>query len=315
LNDYILLQNEDDYEGLVLEGRPLVQASVSREEWRRLTPGYFGAMGIPLLSGRDFTQADTAAAPSVAIVNQTMARKYWPGEDPVGRRILITHQKYRWTEQKSIHWTEIVGVAGDERTIGIDREAKPIFYVPLDRAPRPVMGLFVRTEGDPRARLGAIQRAVWSVDRTRPIYGTVMLEELVADSIAVQRITFAIATALAAAAMVLTAIGIFGVLSYSTARRTREFGIRAALGAQPRDLLAIVLRDGLMMVFGGMLLGTVAAAGAAHALASLLYGVTPTDAVTFASVALLLALVALLACWLPARRAMRVDPAVTLRYE
>jgi putative ABC transport system permease protein len=315
LNDYILLQNEDDYQGLVLEGQPLAQASVSREEWRRLSPGYFEAMGIPFLSGRDFTEADTAEAPSVAIVNQAMARKYWPAENPVGKRILITHANYRWTPEKSIHWTEIVGVVGDERTVGVDREAKAMFYVPFHRAPRPVMGLFVRTEGDPRASLGGIQRAVWSVDRTRPIYGTVLLEELVADSIAVQRITFAIAAALAAAAMVLTAIGIFGVLSYSTARRTREFGIRAALGAQPRDLLVVVLRDGLWKVAGGIALGVAAASLAARGLASLLYGVTPTDGATFVSVVALLALVALLACWLPARRAMRVDPAITLRYE
>jgi putative ABC transport system permease protein len=197
----------------------------------------------------------------------------------------------------------------------VDREAKPMLYVPYHRAPRPVMGLFVRTEGDPRALLGAVQRAVWSVDRTRPVYSTVLLEELVADSIAVQRITLVIATALAAAALALTAIGIYGVLSYSTARRTREFGIRAALGAQPRNLLSTVLRDGLWKVFGGIALGAAVAAFAARALSSLLYGVAPTDAVTFACVAALLALVALLACWLPARRAMRVDPAVTLRYE
>jgi putative ABC transport system permease protein len=315
LNDYILLQNEDDYQGMVPEGRPLVQESVAREEWRRLSPGYFAAMGIPLLSGRDFADADNAEAPSVAIVNQAMAHKYWPNENPVGKRLLITHGNYRWTPEKTIHWTEIVGVAGDERTVGVDREAKPMLYVPYHRAPRPVMGLFVRTEGDPRALLGAVQRAVWSVDRTRPVYSTVLLEELVADSIAVQRITLVIATALAAAALALTAIGIYGVLSYSTARRTREFGIRAALGAQPRNLLSTVLRDGLWKVFGGIALGAAVAAFAARALSSLLYGVAPTDAVTFACVAALLALVALLACWLPARRAMRVDPAVTLRYE
>jgi len=307
LNDYVLLQNEDDYEGLVPEGKPLVQESVTREEWRRISPAYFAAMRIPLLRGREFTAADNGEAPSVAIVNQVFARKYWPGENPVGKRLLITHKKFRWTE--------IVGLVGDERTVGIQVPAKPMLYVPFHRAPRPSMGLFVRTEGDPRARIGDIQQAVWSVDGTRPVYGTVLVEALVADSISVQRLTLMIAAALASAATALTAIGILGVVSYTTARRTQEFGIRAALGAQPRDLLALVVREGLRTVAAGVALGLALAALLARGLASLLYEVAPIDPPTFGGVALLLLMVAALACWLPARRASRLDPVTALRYE
>ncbi len=307
LNDYILLQNEDDYEGFVLEGRPLVPGSVSREEWRRVSTDYFRTMGIALASGRDFTDADNAESPSVAIVNRAMARKYWPGEDPVGKRILITSKKYQWTE--------VIGLAGDERTVGIGQPAKPMLYVPFHRAPRPAMGILVRTEGDPGSRLRAIQQAVWSVDPTRPVYSAVRLEKLVADSISVQRLTLTVASALGAAAMLLTVVGIFGVVSYATARRTREIGIRAALGARPRDVLALVLRDGLGMVCAGVALGAIVASGAARALSGLLYAVTPTDPLTFIASAVVLLLAAGLACWLPARRAAQVDPVTALRYE
>ncbi|HSC26351.1 MAG TPA: ABC transporter permease [Vicinamibacterales bacterium] len=305
LNDYVLLQNEDDYQGLVPEGLPLVQESVRREEWRRVSPGYFAAMRIALLRGRGFADSDNDKAPSVAIVNEAMARKYWPGENPVGKRLLITHTKFRWTE--------IVGLVADERTVGIDRPAKPMVYVPFHRAPRPVMGLMARTEGDPRDHLTAIQQAVWSVDRTRPIYGTVLLDALVGDSISVQQLTSTVSFALAAAALALTAVGIFAVVSYTVARRTREFGIRAALGAQPRDLRTLVVRDELWVACGGVALGAAAAAGLARTFSSLLYGVAPTDLVTFAGVATLLLCISGVACWLPARRATRVEPMVALR--
>jgi putative ABC transport system permease protein len=306
LNDYILLQNEDDYEGFVLEGQPLVQASVRREEWRRISPDYFRALGIALLFGRPFSEADNAAAPSVAIVNQAFARKYFSGRDAVGRRILITNKNFRWTE--------VVGVVGDERTIGVNLPARPMLYVPFHRDPRPLMGLFVRTEADPRAQLRAIQQAVWAVDPTRPVFSTVLLEALVAESISVQRATLWVAAALAGAALALTAIGIFGVMSYTATQRINEFGIRMALGAQPSDLRALVLREGLSAAGAGVLLGAAAAAMLARALSGLLYGVSPADPLTFAAVTVLLLAVALLACWLPVRRAARVDPIAALRH-
>jgi putative ABC transport system permease protein len=307
LNDYVLLQNEDDYQGLVPEGRPLVQESVRREEWRRISPGYFEAMRIALLRGRHFTDADHAKVVSVAIVNEAMARKYWPGEDAVGKRLLITHAKFRWTE--------IVGLVSDERTVGIELPAKPMLYVPFQRAPRPVMGLVVRTEGDPRERLAAVQQAVWSVDRTRPVYGTVLLEDLVSDAISVQRLTAVVSLSVAGTALALTAVGLFAVVRYAVAQRTREFGIRAALGARPRDLHALVLRDELWVTCGGVVLGAAVSAGIARGLSRLLYGVAPIDPATFIAVGVLLLAISSAACWLPARRATRVDPMVALRYE
>lgn len=307
LNDYVLLQNEDDYEGFVRDGLPLTREYVKREEWRRVSPGYFAAMGIARQRGRNFTKADNADAPSVVILNEAMARKHWPGEDAVGKRMWITNAKHRMTE--------IVGVVADERTVGIDVPAKPMFYVPFHRAPRPVMGLFVRTEGQPAERLGAIQQAVWSVDRTRPIYGTVQVETLVSDSIAVRQLTLTVALAVAAGALALTGVGIFAVVSYTTAQRTREFGIRAALGAQPGDLRTLVLREELSVAFAGIAAGAALAAALAQAISSLLYGVTPFDGITYLSVCVLLTFVAGLACWIPARRATRVDPMIALRYE
>jgi len=308
LNDYILLQNEDDYEGFTIEGRPQPQPGASpREEWRRVSPDYFRVMSIPLVKGRFLTEADNATAPSVALINQALARKYWPNEDPVGRRIRI--------HQKTYDWSEIVGIVGDVREVGLDKPAKPMMFVPYHRAPRPVMGLFVQSSEPPDRILAAVRRAVWATLPTQPIFNENLLEQVVSDSISVQRLTLWISAALAALAAVLTAVGIYGVVSYTMAQRTQEIGVRMALGAQSRDVLRLTVGQGMKPVGLGLLGGVVGSLGVTRWLESQLYGVSATDPLTFAGVSALLIAVALLACYLPARRATKVDPLVALRRE
>ncbi|MGH9935880.1 MAG: FtsX-like permease family protein, partial [Blastocatellia bacterium] len=308
LNDYILLQNEDDYEGFTIEGRPQPQPGASpREEWRRVSPDYFRVMSVPLVKGRFLTEADNATAPSVALINQALARKYWPNEDPVGRRIRI--------HQKSYDWSEIVGIVGDVREVGLDKPAKPMIFVPYHRAPRPVMGLFVQSSEPPDRILAAVQRAVWATPPTQPVFNAQWLEQVVSDSISVQRLTLRISAALAALAAALTAVGIYGVVSYAVAQRTQEIGVRMALGARSRDVLRLTVGQGMKPVGLGLLSGVVGSLGVTRWLESQLYGVSATDPLTFAGVSTLLIAVALLACYLPARRATKVDPLVALRSE
>jgi putative ABC transport system permease protein len=308
LNDYILLQNEDDYEGFHIEGRPQPQPGATpREEWRRISPDYFRAMGVGLVKGRFFTEADNETAPSVVIINQALARKYWPNEDPVGRRILITQRAYEWSE--------IVGIIGDMREVGLDKPAKPMMFVPYHRAPRPVMGLFVHTSNPPKQMLPSIQRAVWSVDPTQPVFNVSQLERIVADSISVQRLTLWISAALAMLAAALTAVGIYGVVSYATSQRTSEIGLRLALGAQTRTVFWLVVRQGMKPAAIGLATGLAGALSVTRLLKHQLYGVSATDPLTFIAITLLLIFVALLACWIPARRAMKTDPMIALRTE
>jgi putative ABC transport system permease protein len=308
LNDYVLLQNEDDYEGFNIEGRPRPQPGASpREEWRRVSPDYFRALDIPLVKGRGFTENDNATAPSVVIINQALARKYWPDEDPIGRRIRI--------HQRAYDRSEVIGIIGDVREVGLDKPAKPMLFVPYHRAPRPVMGLFAQSAEPADRMLAAIQRAVWSVPPTQPIYNVHSLERIVSDSISVQRLALNISAALAALALLLTAAGIYSVISYATARRTREIGLRMALGAQRRDVFRLVVSQGMRPAALGVACGLACALGATRLIKSQLYGVSAADPLTFAGAALLLAGVALLACYAPARRAARVDPMTALRHD
>jgi putative ABC transport system permease protein len=308
LNDYILLQNEDDYEGFTIEGRPQPPSGASpREEWRRVSPDYFRALSIPLVKGRGFTENDNATAPSVVVINQALARKYWPNEDPVGRRIRI--------HQRAYDRSEIIGVCGDVREVGLDKPAKPMLFVPYHRAPRPVMGLFVQTAEPADRMLAAIRRAVWSEPPTQPIFNAQTLKRIVSDSISVQRLTLDISMALASLATLLTAVGIYSVISYAVVQRTREIGVRLALGAQRRDVIRLVVGQGLRPAVAGVACGLAGALGLTRLLKGQLYGVSATDPLTFAGLALLLLLVALLACYIPARRATKVDPLVSLRHE
>lgn len=308
LNDYLVLANEDDYEGFHRPDRPKSRPGASpREEWRRVSPGYFATMGIRPVRGRLFREWENAEAPSVIVVNEAFARKHFAGEDPVGRSIVLHHKAYGVSE--------IVGVVSDERFTRLALPPKPLVYVPFQRAPRPVMALFVKTHGDPRAAIAAIQRAVWSVDRTQPIFEVGILNEMVAESAAVQRLTLWISAALAALAAILAGAGIYSVVSYATAQRTREIGLRMALGARQSNILRLVLGQGLRATLAGILIGLAGALAWTRAFSSLLYGVGPTDPATYVAVAAAVSLVAVAACWIPARRATGVSCSDALRSE
>jgi putative ABC transport system permease protein len=306
LNDYVLLTNEDDYEGFEIEGRPHpARGGWPREEWRRISPDYFSVMGIPLRRGRLFTADDDERRPSVVVVNEAMVRKYWPGQDPVGRRVRITHKAYSWSE--------VVGVVGDVREVGLDRPPKPMIFVPFPRAPRPVMALFARVEGDPSAAVSEIKRAVWRVDPTRPVFATRSLERIVSDSISLQRLTFGVTGSVAVLAAFLTAVGILGVVRHTSSRARRELALRLALGATNtqviRRLVGLSARPALL----GLLAGLAGSRVVSGLLASQVYGVTLHDPLTLAATALLVAALVLLASYPVARRAARLDPATVLR--
>ena len=257
-----------------------------------VTPEFFSVLGAQPLLGRVFEAGDGL-----------------PGRDQVA---LLTHGY--WQRQFGGD-PAIVGVAGDVREVGLDKPAKPMMFVPYQRAPRPVMGLFVQTSEPPERMLPIIQRAVWSVDPAQPIFNVNRLEQLVADSMSVQRLTLLISAVLAALAAALTAVGIYGVVGYATSQRTREIGLRMALGAGRRNVFWLVVKQGMAPAAFGLISGLAGALGVTRLLAGQLYGVRPADPLTYAGVALLLMAVALLACTVPAQRATKIEPLTALRHE
>ncbi len=306
LNDYVLLTNEDDYEGVEIEGRPrLPSGQWPREEWRRVSAEYFRTLSIPIVRGRDFTPLDTAAAPSVVIVNDAMARKYWPAEDPVGRRIRLTAAPYSWSE--------IVGVAGDVREVGLDQPAKPMMFVPYHRAPRPVMALFARVDADTDAMIQAIQGAVWSVDPTRPVFDVRRIDRLIADSMAVRVLAQRVSTVTALLALLLTGVGIFGTLGYAVSERKREIGVRVAVGARRLDVVMFVLRQAVTPTVVGLGAGLVSAIWLSSLASHLLYGISAVDVRTYVVCAGVLIAAVLTSSVLPALDALSIDPVAALK--
>ncbi len=297
-----------DY-GLLIEGRPNPEGDDIRSaNFRPVSAEYLSLMRIPLRAGRSIEGRDIAGAPEVVVINEAMARRFWPGDNPIGQRIRIARGR-------EPAWREIIGVVGDIRHEGLHLAPRAEMYVPFAQQPMRFLRLAVRTAGDPRALAGALRQAVWAVDPDQPVSRVRTMEDVVAASISETRFYGSLLGAFAALALGLAAVGIYGVMSYAVASRTREIGIRLALGAQRGGIFRLVMARGARLAAFGIALGTGGALAATSGLEKLLYGVTPTDAATLASVAVLLAFVALLACWLPARRAMCVDPAIALRYE
>ncbi|MGD8698656.1 MAG: ABC transporter permease [Gemmatimonadales bacterium] len=267
-------------------------------------PGYFRTLGIPLQRGRDFTAADTRAAPPVAIINETLARRYFPNEDPIGQQVTMLERPMT-----------IVGVVSDVQPFRAGDPIEPEIYWPFKQRPRYATFLLIRTASDPTAAIRPIEQRLKTLDPDMNVSTFRTMEELVGRQLVRPRFNMLLIGVFASVALLLAAIGIFGVISYSVAQRTREIGVRVALGAADGDIFRSVVGRGMTLTLTGVALGLVGAFGVTRVLSSLLVGVRPTDPLTFASIAVLLMLVALLACYVPARRAMRVDAMVALRSE
>jgi putative ABC transport system permease protein len=288
------------------------------ESWdadaRLISPDYFRAMGMQLSAGRAFTGRDEKDGPGVVIINQTMARRFWPNADPLGKRLTIGMGQEQQLYGKAPS-REIVGIVGDLKHQDLTGANEPEMYVPYQQASSPVMSLVVRGRGDSSKLTNAIRGAVREVDREQPISSVLLMEERLARAVATERLNTFLLALFAAVALLLAASGIYGVMAYTVTQSTRELGIRMALGAQQQDVLKLVLGQGLLLTAIGLAVGVAASFALTHLMRGLLFGITPTDPLVFSSAPLLLTLVALLACYVPARRATKVDPIIALRYE
>jgi len=293
--------------GLEVEGRPALGGDTfSNANYRVVTPDYLATIGVPLREGRHLDRRDVAGAPRVALINEAMRRKFWPGESPLGKR-------FRFGDQAP--WVAVVGMVGDMRQSGLDRPAKPEMYLPAAQEPAPAINLAVRTMGDPRNLAAAVRREIRAVDGGIPVLFVRTMEEVLDREVFQRRAQMVLLEIFAGLALLLAALGIYGVLAYLVAQRTREIGIRMALGARPADVLWTVAGQGVGLSVAGVAAGAAAAAMLARLIAKLLFGIAATDPATFVFVGALLVAVAATASYVPARRAMRVDPILALREE
>jgi len=285
-------------------GSPLINPdSLPAAQIRAVSPDYFRAMRIPLRSGRAFTENDLTAP--VVMINETMARRFWPGRDPVGLKFVTGP----WGPTPT--YSTIIGVAGDVKNFGLDSEASMDLYFP-SLAPR---YLVVKTAGDPASLAGAVRQEIQAVDADLPISDVHTMQDVLAQSARARRWTMALLAVFAGLALLLALVGIYGVMSWSVAQRTREIGVRMALGAHQRQVLRMVIRDGLKLSGIGMVLGIGGALALRRILATLVFDVSTADPLIYAAVAFVMLAASLLACWIPARRASRVDPLIALRWE
>jgi len=288
------------------EGQAIPQNQRPIALWSSVTPDYFRAMGIPLLKGRFFGERDNHDAPGVAIISKSLARQIASNADLLGKRINVDGVKGT---------VEVVGIVGDVHHLGITSEMTSEIYLPFAQLPAPFICFAIRTAEDPYSVARAAQRAIWSVDKDQAVAFVMSMSDLASESLAPQRVMMLMLAAFGGMALLMAAVGLYGVIANSVAQRTHEIGVRMSLGARPGDVLKLVLRQGLGFVTIGVCLGLGAAFALMRLISSLLYGIRPTDPATLGGAALLLAGVALVASYVPARRAMKVDPMVALRYE
>jgi putative ABC transport system permease protein len=293
-----------------IEGRPVPATRADRPfaHIGTVSGGYFAAMGTPLVSGRTFNSDDREEAPPVAIVSTALARKYWPGENPIGKHL-------RFDDNPKEPWFTIVGIVGDVRQLGLSHEPPPLLYLPYEQFGLPFTNVFVRSTLPTSAVTSLLRSQVISIDPDLPVVDVTTLQSVMDRSVDDPRFRTVLIGLFALLALVLAAVGVYGLISYSVTQRTREIGIRVALGAQPRQVLAPVIREGIVLAMSGVAIGLVGAFALTRLLASFLFGIGATDPTTFIGVSVILVLVALLASYIPSRRALRVDPLIALRAE
>jgi len=316
---FLRKDNRPPIQPFAIHGRPpLREGERPTAEHGAITPGYLRTLGMRLLRGRDFTDADTLEAPGVALVNESFVRRFLPNEDPLGQHVTmeITLRPLSATDVYGLPvWSEIVGIVSDLKSLSAQPEAVPEIYRPYWQWPMQSPTLFVRASADPAALTAAIRRETKSVIPTLPSPRIRLMTERVSESIAQPRFQAGLLNLFGGVALLLAACGIYGVLAYAVTQRQREIGIRMALGAQKHHVLSLVIGQGMKLALTGLVIGLCSALALTRVLRNLLYEVKPTDSLTFAAVSLLLVGIALFACWLPARRASRIDPMEALRYE
>ena len=295
-----------------IEGREVAPKDEPSADFFIAGVGYFRTMGIPVIKGRDFEQRDQHGSTPVIIITEEFARQYFPNEDPIGKRI---HPGISTYDNEESTYREIVGVVGDIRNRTLNTEPKPAYYVPQTQVPFSGMTVVVKTTNEPRGLISGMTKEVAAMDPDLPLFGVKTMREYMSSSVAGPRFNTTLLSIFAGVALVLTLVGLYGVMSYSVAQRTNEIGIRLALGAQTRDVLWMIVKQGSILILLGLGFGLIGAFAATRLIASLLFGVTAKDPFTFAAAAVLLAIVALLACYIPAWRATKVDPLRALRYE
>lgn len=277
---------------------------------RIVSPGYFDTMTIPLLSGRNLSDQDTATTPGAVVISETMARRFWPNEDAIGKRIATRRVR------SDADWIQVVGVVKDVRQFELTAEPRPQMYLTYRQAGFfDARDLVVKTHVDPTSMAATVRRAVWEIDKDQPVSNIQTMDQILAESIERQRFSMLLLAIFAVVALVLAGVGIYGVMSYSVAQRTHEIGIRMALGAQTSAVLKLAVSYGMKLVIVGIVIGLIAAFALTRVMSTLLFGVTATDPATFTLISLLLVLVAAVASYIPARRATKVDPIIALRYE
>ena len=295
-----------------IEGRPMAPKDHPSADYFATGVGYFKTMGIPIVKGRDFDDRDKHGSTPVVIVSETFARQIFPNDDPIGKRIKPGIGTY---EDENTPWREIVGVVGDIRNRSLNTEPKKAYYIPQTQVPFNQLVAVVKTTGEPHGLISAVTKQVAAMDPDIPLFAVKSMPEYLSASVAAPRFSTTLLTIFAAVALVLTVVGLYGVMSYSVAQRTNEIGIRLALGAQSRDVLLMIVKQGGTLILLGLVIGLAGAYALTRLIASLLFGVTAKDPITFGAVAVLLAIVALLACYVPALRATKVDPMDALRCE
>jgi putative ABC transport system permease protein len=306
----VFLTDTPNSTNFTIEGRPVaVGAEAIEVPLDSVSPSYFRVMGIPLLSGREFDDRDVDGTTPVAIINETFLRRFFPGEDPIGKRYV-----YGGPDPRN-QWITIVGVVGDMRRTGFDRPVRPETFLPEAQATDNALTIVARTANDPASFTGALRNEVWAIDKDQSVYDIKTMHETLSEMRSQRRFNMLLFGIFAAVALTLAAVGIYGVISYSVTQRTHEIGIRIALGAEKSDVLTLIVGQAMTLAGIGITIGIAGSLAFTRLMAGLLYGVSATDPATFGVIAVLLAGVALLACYIPARRAAKVDPMVALRYE